>query len=103
MKTVQTVLGPVATDQLGSVLMHEHICTSSMGVATHYPQLYAADYEQRILRDLETMRDNGITDRGGMPLQSAWAVTYGSWSVSADRPAFTSSPPPAGGAVSRPM
>lgn len=61
MKTVQTVLGPVATDQLGSVLMHEHICTSSMGVATHYPQLYAADYEQRILRDLETMRDNGIT------------------------------------------
>lgn len=61
MKTVQTVLGPVATDQLGSVLMHEHICTSSMGVGTHYPQLYAADYEQRILRDLETMRDNGIT------------------------------------------
>ena len=60
MKTVQTVLGPVATDRLGSVLMHEHICTSSMGVATHYPQLYAADYEQRILRDLETMRDNGI-------------------------------------------
>lgn len=60
MKTVQTVTGPVSTDSLGSVLMHEHICTSSMGVATHYPQLYAADYEARIVRDLETMRDNGI-------------------------------------------
>lgn len=61
MKTVQAVQGPVSTDALGSTLMHEHICTSSMGVATHYPQLYAADYEARIVRDLEKMRDNGIS------------------------------------------
>lgn len=61
MKTVQTVAGPVSVEALGSVLMHEHICTSSMGVATHYPQLYRADYEDRIIRDLEDMRDNGVS------------------------------------------
>ncbi len=31
MKNVQTVTGTVATDKLGSVLMHEHIYSSSMG------------------------------------------------------------------------
>ncbi len=61
MKTVQTVLGPVETSKLGSVLMHEHICTSSMGVATHYPRLYAAGFEEQILRDLRDMRENGIS------------------------------------------
>ena len=33
MKTVQTVIGHVDTNKLGSVLMHEHIYSSSMGVA----------------------------------------------------------------------
>ena len=59
MKTVETVRGAVATDQLHSVLMHEHICTSSMGIATHYPQFYVSDYEERIIRDLNTMKENG--------------------------------------------
>ena len=52
MKTVETVRGAVATDQLHSVLMHEHICTSSMGIATHYPQFYVSDYEERIIREI---------------------------------------------------
>lgn len=60
MKTVQTVLGTVGTDKLGSVLMHEHICTSSMGIAVHYPQMYAAGYEDRIISDLNAMKENGI-------------------------------------------
>ncbi len=60
MKAVQTVLGQVNTDAMGSVLMHEHICTSSMGIATHYPQFYVADAEERILRDLDIMKNNGI-------------------------------------------
>lgn len=36
MKNVQTVTGTVATDKLGSVLMHEHIYSSSMGVALSF-------------------------------------------------------------------
>ena len=40
MKTVQTVLGEIKTEELGSVLMHEHVCTSSMGVALSYPDVY---------------------------------------------------------------
>ena len=60
MKTVQTVLGKLDTDKMGSVLMHEHICTSSMGIATHYPQFYVKNCEERIVADLNTMRENGI-------------------------------------------
>ena len=60
MKTVQTVLGDVKTEDLGSVLMHEHVCTSSMGVALSYPQLYGKNFEQQILSDLKEMKENGI-------------------------------------------
>lgn len=60
MTTVQTVTGPVGTDQLGSVLMHEHLCTSSMGIATHYPQLYRDGYEEKIVSDLKEMRSEDI-------------------------------------------
>lgn len=60
MKTVQTVRGNVGTDQLGSVLMHEHVCSSSMGVALSYPQLYGKNAEKQILSDLRDMKENGI-------------------------------------------
>ena len=55
MKTVQTVTGPVSTDKLGSVLMHEHVVSSSMGIATHYPQFYLKNLEERAR--LETLTD----------------------------------------------
>ncbi|MBQ8563024.1 MAG: hypothetical protein IJ443_03925 [Firmicutes bacterium] len=61
MKTVQTVTGAIGTDQLGSVLMHEHIYSSSMGIATNYPQLYHESVEARIHNDLVEMKANGIS------------------------------------------
>lgn len=60
MKTVQTVLGELDADKLGSVLMHEHVYSSSMGVALSYPQLYGKNHEAQILKDLKEMKDNGI-------------------------------------------
>ena len=61
MKTVQTVLGPVATDALGSVLMHEHIYSSSMGVAVNYPQLYKKDADECAIRDLTNVKKGGVS------------------------------------------
>lgn len=60
MNTVQTVKGTIGTDKLGSVLMHEHIFSSSMGVALSYPQLYKEGAYEKIEKDLNTMKANGI-------------------------------------------
>jgi phosphotriesterase-related protein len=40
MTTVETALGPVATDALGPTLMHEHIVTRSPGVHENWPHLF---------------------------------------------------------------
>lgn len=61
MKQVQTVTGAISTDQLGSVLMHEHLSASSMGIATHYPQIYRPDHKEVIISDLRDMKANGIS------------------------------------------
>ena len=61
MKTVQTVTGEVNTDRLGSVLMHEHIYSSSMGIALSYPQLYFEGTEEKIERDLRELKEGGIS------------------------------------------
>src|ERR671924_234395 len=43
MPTVETALGPVATDALGPTLMHEHIVTRSPGVHENWPHLFPRD------------------------------------------------------------
>ncbi len=69
MKTVQTVTGPVSTDKLGSVLMHEHVVSSSMGIATHYPQFYLKNLEEVIEKDLLDCKAEGIlTVADGTPV-----------------------------------
>ena len=60
MKTVQTVTGNIETKKLGSVLMHEHIFSSSMGIALSYPQLYKEGTYEKIEKDLNNMKSNGI-------------------------------------------
>lgn len=39
MARVETVLGPIDADQLGFTLSHEHVLTSSAGIARTYPEL----------------------------------------------------------------
>ena len=43
MPTVETALGPIATDVLGPTLMHEHIVTRSPGVHENWPHLFPRD------------------------------------------------------------
>ena len=59
MSKVQTVLGSVDTTELGATLMHEHVCTSSMGVALHYPKLYHPNYMGQIIADLKELKESG--------------------------------------------
>ena len=60
-KTVMTVTGPVATEKLGHTWMHEHLICSSMGIATHYPQMYRPDYKEQLHKDIKEMMDGGIS------------------------------------------
>ncbi len=56
-----TVCGPVETGNLGHTWMHEHLFTSSMGVALSYPQLYRPDYLEQAEKDLNEMKQGGIS------------------------------------------
>lgn len=61
MKTVQTVCGPIGTEQLGFTLMHEHLVSSQPGIAENYPQLYIDGAYERVLQDLNEMKANGVS------------------------------------------
>lgn len=66
--TVQTVLGEVDIDNLGFLLMHEHILTAGPGVAQTYPKLICdgypdrtgLGYKERILKTLKEAKANGV-------------------------------------------
>lgn len=60
MKTVQTVLGDISTDQLGFTLMHEHLVSSATGIPENFSQLYPDNYYNLVLKDLLDMKGSGI-------------------------------------------
>ena len=60
MSTVMSVTGPISTDNLGSVLMHEHLFSSSMGIATHYPQFYINEIFEVVEKELRDIKTEGI-------------------------------------------
>ncbi len=55
MATVNTVLGPRETSQLGFTLMHEHIISRSLGVRENWPELF--DREAILARAVEQLRE----------------------------------------------
>ena len=61
MSTVQTVRGPVAPEQLGVTLMHEHIFVLSPEIMQNYPENWG-DEEQRIQDAIARM--NELYSRG---------------------------------------
>lgn len=60
MKTVETVLGPIGTDEIGGALVHEHILASAPGIPENYPQLYGADFLERARAALSALKNSGI-------------------------------------------
>jgi len=65
MPTVDTVRGPVAVDQLGPTLVHEHLISISAEFEKFYPELaWAGEREQRVASvtaALQAVRERGIT------------------------------------------
>lgn len=60
MKTVNTVLGPLATSKIGFALMHDHILGASAGIGYTYPELLGKDYKKRIIKGLTAAKKAGV-------------------------------------------
>ena len=62
MPTVNTVLGPLDTQQLGFTLTHEHVVTASAGILQTYPELFGdfAQLTEQAALTLTEARDGGV-------------------------------------------
>ena len=60
MPTVNTIRGPVNTDELGPTLMHEHLVVTTPGIAENWPDLH--DHEAAIRTTKAKLR--GLASRG---------------------------------------
>jgi phosphotriesterase-related protein len=60
MTTVNTVLGPIDSKDLGFTLMHEHILVGFAGVYRDYPELLGADPLERAVNELKQAKEGGI-------------------------------------------
>src|ERR1051326_5672254 len=56
MATVNSVLGPLDTADLGFTLTHEHVFTASAGILQSYPELFG-DFEQFKAEAVATLRE----------------------------------------------
>ena len=57
MTTINSVLGPLDTSDLGFTLMHEHIMVASAGVFRDYPELLGANLMERVVDDLKKAKE----------------------------------------------
>ncbi|MBI2172071.1 MAG: phosphotriesterase-related protein [Chloroflexi bacterium] len=61
MATIQSVLGPVDTGDLGFTLMHEHVLSSSAGVKYTYPELVNRPWlTESVIADLREAAAEGL-------------------------------------------
>jgi phosphotriesterase-related protein len=60
MATVNSVLGPIDTKDLGFTLMHEHIIVGFAGVHQDYPELLGDDPLGRVVDKLKQTREGGV-------------------------------------------
>jgi len=60
MASVNTVLGPIDSKDLGFTLMHEHILVGFAGVYRDYPELLGENPLERAVNELEKAKEGGI-------------------------------------------
>ena len=60
MATVNSVLGPLDTAELGFTLMHEHLLCGFAGVSENYPELLGADFMDKIFDGLTRAKEGGV-------------------------------------------
>ncbi len=58
--TINSVTGPIAPDQLGFTLMHEHVMVSASGMYRSYPDLLGPNREERAIATLKQAKAAGI-------------------------------------------
>jgi phosphotriesterase-related protein len=59
MSTVNTVLGPIDTKDLGFTLMHEHVISQG-SVAQNFPELFDDNFMNRIINGITEAKKNGV-------------------------------------------
>jgi phosphotriesterase-related protein len=58
---VETTAGPIDADQLGRVLVHEHLISASEAVRAQFPHLYDRDAEhQRAVETVRSVMEHGV-------------------------------------------
>jgi phosphotriesterase-related protein len=60
MGTINGVLGPIDSGDLGFTLMHEHVMVSASGLIDSYPDLLGPDREERAIATLKHAKAEGI-------------------------------------------
>jgi phosphotriesterase-related protein len=60
MVTVNTVLGPIDSKDLGFALMHEHVLVGFAGAYQDYPELLGTDPLERAVNELKRAKEGGI-------------------------------------------
>jgi phosphotriesterase-related protein len=60
MTTINSVLGPLDTANLGFTLMHEHLIVASAGIPQNYTELLGAGFMERIVNGLTQAKEGGI-------------------------------------------
>ena len=60
MPSINTLRGPLDTQQLGRTLMHEHVAIRTPGIGENWPELWDEDY----WTDAADQKLNGLSSRG---------------------------------------
>jgi phosphotriesterase-related protein len=60
MNTVNSVLGPIDTNDLGFTLMHEHIIVAAAGISRTYPELLGEKLLDRLVPEVIKAKNAGI-------------------------------------------
>jgi len=60
MTTINSVLGPLDTKNLGFTLMHEHIMISPAGIFRDYPELLGTNLMERVVNELKRAKEGGV-------------------------------------------
>jgi phosphotriesterase-related protein len=60
MVEINSVTGPISSDDLGFTLMHEHVMVSASGLYESYPDLLGKEREERAIESLKRAKAEGI-------------------------------------------
>jgi len=60
MAIVNSVTGPIDTNNLGFILMHEHVVVSAAGIIQNYPELLGPNYLDHIVDSLKLAKSGGV-------------------------------------------